>query len=481
MRQLKYDIYSEKIILEDLKYWLDEDDIPKHIKDFFYEECDKFVLKDNKTNDLYCPKCGHKLEKDFCKDCQKNYLIKNTNFNEVNIKELKKYKFNNYYFVFDVVDKEVIIYLINIFITYDNPLTNNPFRSIYLRVENAYHVLKDCLINLKQKDKIYFFKELDSNILYEEYFFNYDLDFYLDCYDIAKVYTDNLDILKDTIYRYTNIWEAKDYLKNKNIYLSNLTYIPLYYASFEYLIKKKFYSLAFDNPHLIKKDNDTKLLIKNDLDFMIENNFDYWKFRTLKLCKIKDMEMINYMEDTIEAYENVLNIKKMDILKLYNYLKTNQNDIVEYFDYLRLANELGYDLKDKKVLYPLDLFNAHNEVFEKKNTIVNKKCNKKIKELAKTLIKNKYEDDKYIIKPAGSVKEMLNEGKQQNNCLSTYILDFSKNKTQIYFMRKKSDLKKSFVTIEVKNRKLIQARLKNNEKPDDEILTIINKWLKTIK
>ena len=191
--------------------------------------------------------------------------------------------------------------------------------------------------------------------------------------------------------------------------------------------------------------------------------------------------MINYMEDTIEAYENVLNIKKMDILKLYNYLKTNQNDIVEYFDYLRLANELGYDLKDKKVLYPLDLFNAHNEVFEKKNTIINKKCNKKIKELAKTLIKNKYEDDKYIIKPAGSVKEMLNEGKQQNNCLSTYILDFSKNKTQIYFMRKKSDLKKSFVTIEVKNRKLIQARLKNNEKPDDEILTIINKWLKTIK
>ena len=170
MRQLKYDIYSEKIILEDLKYWLDEDDIPKHIKDFFYEECDKFVLKDKETNDLYCPKCGNKLEKDFCKDCQKNYLIKNTNFNEVNIKELKKYKFNNYYFVFDVVDKEVIIYLINIFITYDNPLTNNPFRSIYLRVENAYHVLKDCLINLKQKDKIYFFKELDSNILYEEYF-----------------------------------------------------------------------------------------------------------------------------------------------------------------------------------------------------------------------------------------------------------------------------------------------------------------------
>ena len=224
MRQLKYDIYSEKIILEDLKYWLDEDDIPKHIKDFFYKECDKFVLKDKETNNLYCPKCTQKLEKNFCENCQKNYLI-NIDLNEVNIKKLKKYKFNNYYFAFDVVDKEVIIYLINVFVTYDNPLTNNPFRSIYLRVENAYHVLKDCLINLKQKDKIYLFKEFDSNLLYEEYSFNYDLDFYLDCYDIAKVYTDNLDILKDTIYRYTNIWKAKDYLKDKNIYLSNLTYI----------------------------------------------------------------------------------------------------------------------------------------------------------------------------------------------------------------------------------------------------------------
>ena len=140
---------------------------------------------------------------------------------------------------------------------------------------------------------------------------------------------------------------------------------------------------------------------------MIENNFDYWQFRTLKLCKIKDIEMINYMQDTIEAYENVLNIKKMDILKLYNYLKTNQNDIVEYYDYLRLANELGYDLKDKKVLYPLDLFNAHNEVFEKKNTIVNKECNKKIRKLAKTLIKNKYEDDKYIINQQVQLKKCL--------------------------------------------------------------------------
>ena len=148
MRQLKYDIDSENIILENPKYWLDENDIPKHIKNFFYEECDKFVLKDSKTNDLYCPKCAHKLELDFCKNCQKKYIIKNIDFNEVNIKKLKKCKYRNYYFVFDVVDKEIIIYLISVFVSYDNPLTNNPFRSIYLSVENAYHVLKDCLINI---------------------------------------------------------------------------------------------------------------------------------------------------------------------------------------------------------------------------------------------------------------------------------------------------------------------------------------------
>ena len=119
----------------------------------------------------------------------------------------------------------------------------------------------------------------------------------------------------------------------------------------------------------------------------------------------------------------------------------------------------------------------HNKLFEKKYIIFDKSYDDRIKKISSKLEKNKYEDNNYIIYPALSVKEMLDEGKNQNNCLRTYIEDYSNGKTEIYFMRKKSNLNKSFVTIEVKDNELIQARLKNNLDPDEKIMKIINKWL----
>ena len=278
---------------------------------------------------------------------------------------------------------------------------------------------------------------------------------------------------------YTRIWQAKKYLKNKHICISNLVYIPLYYPGFEYLIKYKLYSLAFDNPHLIKYDKETKKILnpKSEyLEFIIKNNLDYWHFEALKLCKIKNIKLINFMHETVEIYEYLLKFPKIKILELYNYLKTNNYDIIEYYDYIRFSKLLGYDLTNKEIIYPHNLKEAHQKIIEQKDIVYDKKYDEKIKKLTKILEKNKYEDNEYIIYPAPSVKELINEGKNQNNCLRFYIEDYSNNKTQIYFMRKKENLKKSFITIEIKNRKLIQARLKNNEIPNKNILNILNTW-----
>ena len=51
---------------------------------------------------------------------------------------------------------------------------------------------------------------------------------------------------------------------------------------------------------------------------------------------------------------------------------------------------------------------------------------------------------------------------------------------QIYFMRKKNNPLKSLVTIEVANNKIIQARVKYNKLPDDEIRKILTKWEKQL-
>ena len=75
---------------------------------------------------------------------------------------------------------------------------------------------------------------------------------------------------------------------------------------------------------------------------------------------------------------------------------------------------------------------------------------------------------------------MIDEGSQQHNCLRTYISSYSDNLCQIYFMRLKKEKTKSFVTIEVRNNRIVQARAKFNDEPSKEITNILKKWEKTL-
>lgn len=86
------------------------------------------------------------------------------------------------------------------------------------------------------------------------------------------------------------------------------------------------------------------------------------------------------------------------------------------------------------------------------------------------------EDDKYIIFPSNSVKSLIDESFQQSNCVRTYCDMVSNNECQIYFMRYKNNISKSFVTIEVRNGKVVQAKTKFNKEPSYEIMNIIKKW-----
>ena len=47
-------------------------------------------------------------------------------------------------------------------------------------------------------------------------------------------------------------------------------------------------------------------------------------------------------------------------------------------------------------------------------------------------------------------------------------------------MRCKSNINKSLVTIEVNNNKVVQARIKNNKLPNEDLMKIINKWEKKL-
>lgn len=70
----------------------------------------------------------------------------------------------------------------------------------------------------------------------------------------------------------------------------------------------------------------------------------------------------------------------------------------------------------------------------------------------------------YILKVPLNVEDLIDEGKQQNNCVgSFYNKDIANGETKIIFIRKKDKPNKSYITCQLnKLGKIIQARLVNN-------------------
>ena len=91
-----------------------------------------------------------------------------------------------------------------------------------------------------------------------------------------------------------------------------------------------------------------------------------------------------------------------------------------------------------------------------------------------------FENKKYIIIPAKSISALIDESKQQNNCVRTYAERIAKNECDIYFMRFISSQDKSLVTVEVRNNKIVQKRTKNNEKTSKEQDKFLNLWERKI-
>jgi DNA-directed RNA polymerase subunit RPC12/RpoP len=292
----------------------------------------------------------------------------------------------------------------------------------------------------------------------------------------GRVYPYNLkQLFKDTRWKYSQLWVLAKKCEDLNIVYQ----MQNNFASTEFLTKLGLYNLALDPKKYNKKGNfdDRFGVPKSYYPFMKHHNINPNQLVALKLLKVKDIDMIEWCAKLDNVAEE-LN-KYISLVKLYKS-GYKYNDERLYRDYLRLANDLGYDMKDKSILFPADLKNKHDELSElfelKKNKIVKDKIKKRYKEL----LKNTFKDKTYIIFPASSFAALQDESKQQNNCVKTYAEDYANGKTDLYFMRFNESQDKSLVTVEVKNNKLKQSRIVNNGHPGKQELSFLKKWEKNV-
>lgn len=482
MRQV---IFNDKFTgydLEKLSYWKDFSECPSEIQEFIRNTSKNVVIYDDKDDSYYCSKCLHKLDDNYlCRGCFRQYdkvIYDSTKYNKNIIYEYDFDKYNYYdsiyYYAFDVQNEEVFLYI------FREKLSNyNSYFIIDLDV--VFHIQEDGVLNISD-NKFYKFDELEKKLEEDDYFYNNYFGYnYVDISNMF-LYTGNLNDLKNTIYKYSYIWQAVSYFDKNNVSPFELIYVPLCIKSFEYLIKFKLYNLAFNSCKLISKGRSFSKVLgigKEYLKFMQEMDISYSELQALKLCKKRDVELIRFISNDVPFFDIVVNTYKMNLYDVFKYCKNNNYDyylIYEYEDYLDYLFNLGYDMSNKELLYPNDLLEAHDRLLVEMEVVNDPIINLKIQNLSNVLNFNHYDDGKYVIVSADSIESIIDEGTQQHNCLRTYIERYGNNDCQIYFLREKNNSSKSFVTIEVQNNKVIQARSKFNELPNKEIMDVIRKW-----
>lgn len=297
----------------------------------------------------------------------------------------------------------------------------------------------------------------------------YNFNFY------GKYYYYNFKDLFYEMNPYSEIWtlaKKVDYLKFLPLAKDSLRYK---FNSLELLTKAGLYNLANNcTDYEIGKFEKVFGVDKSYLPFMIKNDITSYELEILKKYKVKNIDFIRYMN-------NFSNWQLNDILKyckpmdLYKY-NLNPKRASEYLDYISFAKKLGFNITDKKYLYPKNLKRKHDEYMNQIEINKNKELAKKIKSRYKRLVRNAFEYGKFTIFAADSIESLENESSEQNNCVRTYAERYANKECDIYFMRLIDQKNKSLVTVEVKNSEIVQKRTKNNQQTTKEQDKFLDMW-----
>ena len=481
-KQMMFD-KDNNIVEEPIRYWKSIDEVPENIKKFILDTVCSRTIYDVSTKQYYCSKCLKALDNNYyCSNCNMQCRIPISNKSKyviyTNINDIKEYQENSKFFVFDIVDGEVLIYIFRVDTCYYNHRMYVPYQINKISIEEVYYVLNNKLVNLLNNSEVLFedySKEMDDS-------YNYDL---LDIFDLQVVnhylYTDNLcELQKTLLYKYTFIWKLKNFFMDNNFTLSSLTYYPICCKQFEYLVKMKLYRLAATGPDVVKFDKNFKNTFgvdKKYYSFMKDIDISVSQLNALRIYPTTNIDLINFISTDTFLFEELSEYVKVDKIKTYfEKEKLDYHNIYEYYDYIRCCKHLSLDMEDKNILFPKEFIRAHDKITCEMVIATDPKINERIHTLSNLLLLNKYEDDKYVIFPAVSVESLIDESSQMSNCVRNYCLDVSNNECQIYFMRYKDNLSKSLITIEVRDGKIVQARAKFNELPGEDEMKILKKW-----
>ena len=158
----------------------------------------------------------------------------------------------------------------------------------------------------------------------------------------------------------------------------------------------------------------------------------------------------------------------------------------EYFDYIRMRLDQGYDLTNDIFLFPADFVRRRDEMILQAER---QKMDKRKKEVLEKFprIKSKYKtlSDKYsatagdlIIRPAKDAAEIVEEGRILHHCVGgdNYLSSHNNGRSFILFLRDIKAKDVPLITVEIRGETVLQWYGAYDKKPNEKL---INAWLKT--
>lgn len=429
--------------------------IIKNKAGYYCTNCQQTFKSNRKIDtEMNCPHCNHK------------FLIKSN--------RLKKYWYRDNVLMIDKIQDQLILRIFELYSNYNSDKQEFEHSTVeYARqlIYHQYRELRNERVSINQGGPfVHHYEHEGKWRLYDGY--------YYESVPAGFLYKNNLkQVFKNTEYEHSRMWQyiRKPYTEYYNA--KELLRIAKC-SSFETLVELKLYNLAKYAEMFWTEGSFQHIfgISKDYYEFMRKHNITKDQLDILKIYPTKDIKLLKYLEKFGEY--NLRQIKEYTKLDNFiKYFKENKlKDSRMYIDYLEFAEKLGFDLKNKKYLFPENLKQAHDELEQQIEMVEQEKNNKLIQKRLKKLEKNIFKTKEFIIFPATSAGDLVDESQQQHNCVRTYVDRYAKGRCDIYFMREVENTKKSLVTVEVVDNKVIQKRTKNNGPTSKEQNEFLKLW-----
>lgn len=288
-----------------------------------------------------------------------------------------------------------------------------------------------------------------------------------------------LEMLKKTKYRYSG-FEYSDF-NSRELF----KYLAIYekHPQIEMISKLGLSYLLEDNLRVFrwsKKGLDILGIEKRDIEKLKGLRISLKVFKKYKTLiykfNINDITEFNHLLKLIEIskikYANI-NISQYS----FDYFKDQKASTYIIKDYYSFCERLGL-LMNHENKYPNNMEEAHDRLLMQIETKENVKRDLKIRELVNSkLFKYRYADDHFVITPANSTCDLINESKKLGHCVRTYDEDYANAIKYIFLVRKREDVNTPFYTLELSNKKEIkQLKGRKNCKATNEVNNFVKEW-----